>query len=79
MKTTLNMHERLSVKAKALATRQQAALAPLPQERPKLPRQKQGASAASVWLPVYHGQGGLVPGLDASSNKALLKAAERDA
>lgn len=79
MKTTLNMHERLPAKAKTLAARQQATLARLPHERPKLPLQKQGASAASVRLPVYHGQGGLVPGLDASSNKALLQAAERDA
>jgi len=46
--------------------------------RLELPR-RTPTQAKAVRLPVYRGKGGLAPGLDGLSNKAMLDAADIDA
>jgi hypothetical protein len=79
MKTTLNLNDALLTQAKALAAQQHTSLTRLIEEGLQLRLRAQRAPAKPVRLPVYHGQGGLVPGLDGLSNKALLDAADQDA
>ena len=79
MKTTLNLNDELLVHAKALAAEQRTSLTRLIEEGLQLRLRAQKTTAKPPRLPVHRGRGGLVPGLDALSNKALLEAAERDA
>jgi len=76
MKTTLDLNDALLVEAKALAAQQRITLTRLIEEGLKLRLHTQKTPAKRVHLPVYRGQGGLMPGLDGSSNKAMLEAAE---
>lgn len=81
MKTTLNIDDYLLANAKAMAARQRTSLTRLIEEglqlrlRPSHPTNETGKRK----IPVYKGRGGLVPGLDPSSNKAMLDAADNDA
>lgn len=80
MKTTLDINDALLANAKALAANQRTSLTRLIEEglelrlrAPVVPR------AVRRQIPVYAGRGGLVAGLDGTSNKALLDAADDDA
>ena len=79
MKTTLNLNASLLAEAKAMAARQHTSLTRLVEEALRLRLRAQEADVTPVSLPIYKGHGGLAPGLDGLSNKALLKAAEHDA
>ncbi|NMG32298.1 DUF6364 family protein [Aromatoleum evansii] len=79
MKTTLNLNDVLLAQAKALAAQQHTTLTRLIEEGLQLRLRAQRASVKPVRLPIYRGKGGLVPGLDGLSNKALLDAADQDA
>lgn len=76
MKTTLNLNDSLLIRAKALAMQQRSSLTRLIEEGLQLRLRAQQTSKKAIHLPIYHGQGGLVSGLDGSSNKALLDAAD---
>jgi hypothetical protein len=77
MKTTLDLNDALLSRAKALAARQHTSLTRLIEEGLQLRLRAQRTRAKQVDLPVYHGKSGLVPGLDATSNKAMLDALDR--
>lgn len=74
MKTTLDLNDALLAEAKALAAHQRTTLTRLVEEGLQLRLRKHQRPARAVQLPVYHGKGGLVAGLDGLSNKALLDA-----
>jgi hypothetical protein len=81
MKTTLDIDDYLLANAKALAARQRTSLTRLIEEGLQL-RLRSSRSASKVGkrkIPVYKGRGGIVPGLDPCSNKAMLDAADNDA
>lgn len=75
MKTTLELNDALLAEAKVVAVQQRTTLTRLIEEGLRLRLQKQQTPARPVRLPVYHGKGGLMPGLDGLSNKAMLDAA----
>ena len=78
MKTTLNLNDALVTQAKTLAAQQRTSLTRLIEEGLQL-RLKAAASTrrrASVVLPIHHGKGGLVPGVNGLSNKGMLDAAD---
>ena len=81
MKTTLDLNDRLLTAAKALAAQQRTSLTRLIEEGLHLRlRAKAGAGGQqAVRLPLFKGRGGLVAGVDPSSNKALLRALDDDA
>jgi len=81
MKTTLNINDQLLADAKALAAQRRTSLTKLIEEGLQL-RLRAAATLRSARktqapaLPVYRGKGGLVSGVNPSSNKALLEAME---
>ena len=77
MKTTLNINDALLAEAKALAARQQTSLTRLIEEGLRLRLQARAgrADSAGLALPGIRGKGGLLPGIDPTSNKSLLAAA----
>lgn len=81
MKTTLNIKDSLLADAKALAAQQQTSLTRLIEEglqlRLRTPRPP--SKKPKQQIHVYKGRGGLVPGLNPLSNKAMLDAIEDDA
>jgi hypothetical protein len=82
MKTTLDLNDQLLADAKALAAQQRTSLTRLIEEGLQLRLRAKAASVSrgkEVRLPVFKGRGGLVAGVNALSNKALLKAAGDDA
>jgi hypothetical protein len=79
MKTTLDLNDALLAKAKSLAVQQRTSLTRLIEEGLQLRLRAQRVPAKPVRLPVYRGKGGLVPGLNGRSNKAMLDAADQDA
>jgi hypothetical protein len=79
MKTTLDLNDTLLAEAKAAAAQQRTTLTRLIEEGLQLRLRKQRMTAKPVRIPVYHGKGGLMKGLDGLSNKALLDAADHDA
>ena len=78
MKTTLDINNQLLADAKALAAQQRTSLTRLIEEGLQLRLRARRVPGKPVRLPVYRGRGGLAPGLDGLSNKALLDAAESD-
>lgn len=81
MKTTLDINDALLADAKALAVKQRTSLTRLIEEGLEL-RLRSARVAAKVrrrTLPVFKGRGGLVAGIDPTSNKALLGTAGDDA
>ena len=80
MKTTLDINDTLLANAKALAAQQQTSLTRLIEEGLQLRlRSTQAASkSGKKKIPVFKGQGGMVPGLDPCSNKAMMDAADND-
>ena len=81
MKTTLDINDSLLANAKALAARQRTSLTRLIEEGLQLRLRSSHATAKPIKrkIPVFKGRGGLVIGLDPSSNKAMLDAADDDA
>ena len=80
MKTTLDINDALLAEAKSMAARQQTSLTRLIEEGLQLRLRKPPRTARAVApnLPVIKGRGGLVPGIDPTSNKSLLEAAGDD-
>jgi hypothetical protein len=81
MKTTLDINDSLLANAKALAARQRTSLTRLIEEGLQL-RLRSPHTMTRVRtrkIPVFKGRGGLVAGLNPSSNKAMLDAADNDA
>lgn len=79
MKATLDLNDALLTEAKTLAAQQHTSLTRLIEEGMQLRLRAQRTLIRPVRLPVHHGKGGLVSGLDGLSNKALLEATDRDA
>ena len=79
MKTTLDLNDSLLTEAKTLAAQQRTSLTRLIEEGLQLRLRARRVPTRPVRLPVYRGKGGLAPGLDGLSNKALLDTADRDA
>jgi hypothetical protein len=79
MKTTLDLNDMLLAQAKVLAAQQRTTLTRLIEDGLQLRLCKHQTPAKRVRLPIYQGKGGLAPGLDGLSNKAMLEAADRDA
>lgn len=81
MKTTLDINDSLLANAKALAAQQQTSLTRLIEEGLQLRlRSSQAApKPGKRKIPVFKGRGGMVPGLNPCSNKAMLDAADNDA
>ena len=81
MKTTLDINDALLAHAKTLAAQQQTSLTRLIEEglQLRLRSSRSASKAGKRKIPVFKGRGGLVAGLDPSSNKAMLDAAGDDA
>ncbi|MDR0781689.1 MAG: DUF6364 family protein [Pseudomonadales bacterium] len=79
MKTTLDLNDALLAKAKVFAVQQQTTLTRLVEDGLKLRLEAPKTPTKRVHLPVYPGKGGLAPGVDSLSNKAMLEAIEHDA
>lgn len=81
MKTTLDINDSLLANAKALAAQQRTSLTRLIEEGLQLRLRSSQATPGTGKrkIPVFKGRGGLVAGLNSSSNKALLDAAGDDA
>jgi hypothetical protein len=80
MKTTLDLDDRLVVQAQKFAEAHGSTLAQLVEQALESRLGKPVPKVADArHLPVYTGHGGLKPGIDPSSNRALLDAADGDA
>ncbi len=81
MKTTLDLNDQLLATAKALAAQQRTSLTRLIEEGLQLRLRASTAepTGARKRLPVFHGRGGLVAGVDPRSNKAMLAVLDDDA
>lgn len=80
MKTTLDINDSLLANAKALAARKRTSLTRLIEEGLQLRlRSSRGVTKPGKRkIPVFKGRGGLVAGLNPSSNRAMLDAADDD-
>lgn len=77
MKTTLDLNDELLLRAKALAVRQRTTLTRLIEEGLQMRlRAQRTPSPVSTGLPVYRGKGGLVAGVDPTSNRAMEEATD---
>jgi len=80
MKTTLDINDQLLADAKALAAQQRTSLTRVIEEGLQLRLRSQAApQRGKLRLPVFKGRGGLTPGVDPLSNKAMLAALGDDA
>jgi len=81
MKTTLDINDFLLANAKALAARKRTSLTRLIEEglQLRLRSSRSATKASKRKISVFKGRGGLVAGLNPSSNKAMLDAADDDA
>jgi hypothetical protein len=81
MKTTLDLNDQLLADAKVLAAQQRTSLTRLIEEglQLRLRAQASARGRSRAKLPVFKGGGGLVAGVDALSNKAMLEALGDDA
>ena len=81
MKTTLDINDSLLANAKALAAQQRTSLTRLIEEglQLRLRSSNPAAKHRESNIPVFKGRGGLVAGIDARSNKAMLDAVGDDA
>ncbi len=80
MKTTLDIDDELLIKAKALSARERKSLTILIEEGLRLRLRRRSPSSAAHYrpLPVYRGKGGLAKGIDPTSNRSMLEAADGD-
>lgn len=78
MKTTLNLNDALMTQAKTLAAQQRTSVTRLIEEGLQLRLRAAAATTrrSTGSLPVYKGKGGLAPGVNGLSNKAMLDAAD---
>ena len=75
MRTTLNIDDSLLLQAKHLAAKEHTSLTRVIEQGLMLRLHQQSHSAQRAPLPVYHGQGGLCPGVgEGTTNRALLDA-----
>jgi hypothetical protein len=81
MKTTLDINNQLLADAKVLAVQHRTTLTRLIEEGLQLRMRVQSRArrTAAVRLPVFKGRGGLVAGVNPSSNKSMLDALDDDA
>ena len=81
MKTTLDLNDQLLADAKALAAQQRTSLTRVIEEglQLRLRVKAAGLGRAPRRVPVFKGRGGLMAGVDATSNKSLLAALDDDA
>jgi hypothetical protein len=81
MKTTLDLNDQLLADAKVLAAQQRTSLTRLIEEglQLRLRAHASGHGGRRPKLPVFKGGGGLVAGVNALSNKAMLEALGDDA
>lgn len=79
MKTTLNLNDALLTEAKTFAAQQTTSLTRLIDEGLHRCLRTQQTPARPMRPPVYRGTGGLAPGLDGLSNKAMQNVADQDA
>ena len=80
MKTTLDLDDALIASAKAEAALQRTTLTRLVEEGLRLRlRTPTEAERRRQRIPVLKGRGGLRPGIDPTSNRSLLDAADGDA
>jgi len=80
MKITLDINDSLLANAKALAARQQTNLTQLIEEglQLRLRSSQVAPKPGKRKIPVFKGRGGMVPGLNPCSNKAMLDAADNN-
>lgn len=80
MKTTLDLDDALVTRAKTLAARKRTTLTRLVEEGLRLRMSAPAPARATtrIVLPVFMGGGGLRPGIDPSSNRSMLAAADGD-
>ena len=78
MKITLDIDNRLLIKAKAAAAHERKSLTRLIEEglTLRLRKEAEPRAAFKVKLPVFKGSGGMAPGVDPLSNQSLFKAAD---
>jgi hypothetical protein len=80
VKTTLNLDDDLVARAKAAATRERSTLTRLIEEglilRLKTQGRRRRATGSLPELPVSSRRGGLQPGIDGTSNRSMLDAAD---
>lgn len=79
MRTTLDLNDELVTKAKLAAARQHTTLTRLIEEGLQLRLRDQPSRSSPARLPIYRGKGGLIAGIDSTSNKSMLEAADDDA
>ena len=81
MKTTLDINDTLVARAKALAAQQRTSLTRLIEEglQLRLRSSHKSTKIGKRKIPVFNGRGGLIAGVNPSSNRALLDAAGDDA
>ncbi len=81
MKTTLDINDQLLADARVLAAQHRTTLTRLIEEglQLRLRAQTNPRRKAAVHLPVFKGKGGLVAGVNPSSNKSMLDALDDDA
>lgn len=81
MKTTLDINDALLANAKALAAQQRTSLTRLIEEglQLRLRSSLTTTRASKRKIPVFHGHGGVVAGVNPLSNRAMLDAADNDA
>ena len=78
MRTTLDINDKLLAKAKSAAAREKSSLTRFIEEAlaMRLRGRRPGKSGRAFAIPVYHGSGGLMPGVDPTSNRSLYEAAD---
>ena len=80
MKTTLDIDDALLVRAKAASAKERKSLTALIEEglRLRLRAQRANTPGRPAKLPIFHGKGGMRPGIDPLSNRAILDAMDDD-
>ena len=78
MRTTLDINDKLLAKAKSAAAREKSSLTRFIEEAlaMRLRGRRPGKSGGGFGIPVHRGSGGLVPGVDPTSNRSLYDAAD---
>jgi hypothetical protein len=78
MRTTLDINDKLLAKAKSAAAREKSSLTRFIEEAlaMRLRGRRTGKSARNFDIRAYRGSGGLVSGIDPTSNRSLYEAAD---
>ena len=80
MKISLDIQDDLLVSAKARAAHERSTLTALIEDglRLRLRKPERPDAAQAPRLPVHRGRGGLMPGVDPTSNRSMFEAADGD-